>query len=97
MFSLNLSFAPIPKAFGFEATRFPTILLGGSPIPIDVIGMGMALLWLNTYFLMKLIILLLSCKYAISANLLISDVDSYYGLKKDRHISNTRGQLDVGF
>jgi hypothetical protein len=34
----------IPKACGFEAaTRFQSILLGGSLIPIAVIGMGMAL------------------------------------------------------
>ena len=50
MFSRPLAFSTIPKAFGFEAaTRFPSILLGGSLIPIVVIGMGMALPWLNTY------------------------------------------------
>jgi hypothetical protein len=39
-----LAFATIPKASGFEAAthRFPSILLGGSLIPIVVIGMGMA-------------------------------------------------------
>jgi len=36
-------FAAIPKACGFEAaTQIPSILLGGSLIPIVVIGMGMA-------------------------------------------------------
>ena len=40
----------IPKACGFEAaTRFATILLRGSLIPIVFIGMGMALTWPNTY------------------------------------------------
>jgi len=35
----------IPKACGFgDATHFPSIRLGGSLIPIVVIGMGMALL-----------------------------------------------------
>jgi hypothetical protein len=32
-----------------DATRFILILSCGSPIPIVYIGMGMALLWLNTY------------------------------------------------
>ncbi len=45
----------------------------------------------------KFTILLLSCKYAISANLFILDLDSYYGPEEDRHISNPRSQLDVGF
>ncbi len=45
----------------------------------------------------KLTILLLRCKYAISANLFILDLGTYYGLKEDRHFSNTRSQLDVGF
>jgi len=37
MFSRPLAFSTIPKAFGFEAaTRFPSILLGGSLIPIVV-------------------------------------------------------------
>ena len=50
VFSRSLSFATIPKACGFEAaTRFPSILMSGSLIPIVVIGMGMALPWLNTY------------------------------------------------
>jgi len=36
-------FATIPKACGFEAaTQITSILLGGSLIPIVVIGMGMA-------------------------------------------------------
>jgi len=38
----------IPKTCGFEdATRFLSILLGGSLIPMVVIGMGMALPWHN--------------------------------------------------
>jgi len=42
MFGRFLSFVTIPNAFGFEdATRFPLVLLGGSLIPIAVIGMGM--------------------------------------------------------
>jgi hypothetical protein len=45
----------------------------------------------------NLTILLLSCKYAIRINLFILDLDRYYGPKEDRHFSNTRGQLDVGF
>ena len=45
----------------------------------------------------KLTILLLSCKYAISANLFALDLDNYHGPKEDRHFSNTRSQLDVGF
>jgi len=50
VFSRTLLFATIPKACGFEAaTHFPSILLGGSLIPIVVIGMGMVLPWLNTY------------------------------------------------
>ena len=49
LLSRNLTFATIPKACGFEAaTRFPSILLGGSLIPIVTIGMGMALTLLNT-------------------------------------------------
>jgi len=37
MFSRPLAFSTIPKACGFEAaTRFPSILLGGSLIPIVV-------------------------------------------------------------
>jgi len=37
MISLPLAFSTIPKACGFEdATRFPSILLGGSLIPIVV-------------------------------------------------------------
>jgi len=37
MFSRPLAFATIPKACGFEAaTRFPSILSGGSLIPIVV-------------------------------------------------------------
>ncbi len=37
MFSQLLGFATIPKAYGFEAaTHFPSILLGGSLIPIVV-------------------------------------------------------------
>jgi hypothetical protein len=40
--------AAIPKACGFEAaTRFASILPGGSLIPIVVIGMGMAFAWLT--------------------------------------------------
>lgn len=42
-------------------------------------------------------ILLFSCKYAISTNLFMLDLDSYYGPKEDRHFSDTRSQLDVGF
>jgi hypothetical protein len=39
MFSRPLAFSTIPKACGFEAaTRFPSILLGGSLIPIVVCG-----------------------------------------------------------
>ena len=30
-------------------------------------------------------------------NLFIRDLDSNYGFEEDRHISNTRGQPDVGF
>jgi hypothetical protein len=52
VFSHPLTFATIPKACGFEAaTHFPSILLGGSLIPIAVIGMGMVLPWLNTYYM----------------------------------------------
>jgi hypothetical protein len=48
--SRDLIFATIPKACGFEAaTRFTSTRMGGSLIPIVVIGMGMALTWLNTY------------------------------------------------
>ena len=37
VFGRNLAFVSIPKAYGFEAaTRFPSILLGGSLIPIVV-------------------------------------------------------------
>jgi len=44
VFSRSLSFTTIPKACGFEAaTLSPLILLGGSLIPIVVIGMGMVL------------------------------------------------------
>jgi len=43
LFSLTMVFATIPKACGFEAaTQITSILLGGSLIPIVVIGMGMA-------------------------------------------------------
>jgi len=39
VFSRPLAFSTIPKACGFEdATRFPSILLGGSLIPIVVCG-----------------------------------------------------------
>jgi len=39
VFSRSLTFETIPKAFGFEAaTRFPSILLGGSLILIVVCG-----------------------------------------------------------
>ena len=49
MFSRPMALATIPKAFGFEAaTRFASIILGGSLISIIVIGMGMAFPWLNT-------------------------------------------------
>jgi hypothetical protein len=48
-------------------------------------------------YFVNLTILLLSCKYDISTNLFILDLNNYYGRKEDRHISNTRGQLDVGF
>jgi hypothetical protein len=51
MFSRPFVFSTIPKACGFEAaTRFTLILSCGSLIPIVVIGMGMVLPWLNTYF-----------------------------------------------
>jgi hypothetical protein len=44
-FSRPLALATIPKACGFEAaTRFTSNILGGSLIPIVVIGMGMAFL-----------------------------------------------------
>jgi len=50
VFRQTLSFATIPKTCGFgAATRFTSILLGGSLIPIGIIGMGMALPRLNTY------------------------------------------------
>jgi len=50
VFSRPLVLATIPKAWGFEAaTRFKSTLMGGSLIPIVVIGMGMALTRLNTY------------------------------------------------
>jgi hypothetical protein len=53
VFSHPLTFATIPKACGFEAaTHFPSILLGGSLIPIAVIGMGMALLWLKMFIVL---------------------------------------------
>jgi hypothetical protein len=43
VFSWTMAFVTIPKACGFEtATQVPSILLGGSLIPIVVIGMGMA-------------------------------------------------------
>jgi len=43
-------FLTIPKAWGFEdATCYKSTLMGGSLIPIVVIGMGMVLTWLNTY------------------------------------------------
>ena len=48
-------------------------------------------------YFVNLTILPLICKYAISAELLILDSDGYYGLEKDRHFGNTRGQPDVGF
>jgi hypothetical protein len=39
VFSRPLAFSTIPKACGFEdATRFPSILLGGNLIPIVVCG-----------------------------------------------------------
>jgi hypothetical protein len=45
-----MALTTIPKACGFEAaTQISSILLSGSLIPIVVIGMGMALPWLNTY------------------------------------------------
>ena len=43
MFDRPLAFSSIPKAYGFEAaTPFSINSMGGSLIPIVVIGMGMA-------------------------------------------------------
>ena len=42
VFNRLLTLATIPKACGFEAaTHFASVLVGGSLIPIVVIGMGM--------------------------------------------------------
>jgi hypothetical protein len=50
LFSRIIAFATIPKACGFEAaTRFPTILLGVSLIPIYFYRDGDGFPWLNIY------------------------------------------------